>query len=109
MTEAQQILASYKTFDPNEYDPEQAAKILWRKGAYRTQAAKMLRLFQDAQSHNDGFIPTYNLSNLFSQYNARILELRSGKHDGILYSIVAAKQNGKFGFRYKGIRSKGER
>lgn len=77
---------------------------LYVAGVFRSQAHALLAMFQKAQVLCDGFIPTSTLRKYFSQYNARILELRRGVIDNIPYCIVAERFDGVYGFRYRGIR-----
>jgi len=110
MFEKQKILGEYGLENVEgsigEWDAQIAAKTLWKAGGFKNQAEKLLKLFQQAQILNQGFVSTKALRNLFSQYNARILELRNGKLDGVRYYIVAKKIGNTWGFVYKGVRNK---
>jgi hypothetical protein len=109
MSEAQRVIID---FMPGMEDSDGYMEIkyltreLWKEGAYITQAEKMLAVFQHAQTHNNGFVPTSTLSAMFKQYNARILELRNGKVNNVLYAIQAKKKDGEYGFEYRGVRNK---
>ena len=110
MSETQISLVQYPqsihkgaVFEERPFDAAAEARALWKQGAFVTQAQKMMALFRHAQIRNDGFVPTRALQELFAQYNARILELRNGKIDGIRYAIVAERRNNVSGFVYKGI------
>jgi len=92
---------SLKLYD-KELTPAEQAIELYQQGAFKNQAERMLKMFQHVKSSGDSFIPTSLLSQNFKQYNARILELRAGKHDGIKRVITSARIDGEFGFKYEG-------
>ena len=78
--------------------PSDQAKQIYKDGGFSNQTEKILKLLQTYE-----FIPTEWLINISKQYNARILELRGGKFDGIKYSIVSKRIKGVFGFIYEGV------
>lgn len=70
---------------------------LWKDGVFQNQCAKMLDVFKTY-----GWVSTDVFSNMFKQYNARIVELRKGLYDGNKYLIYSERREGVFGFDYRG-------
>jgi len=68
---------------------------MYKKGIYKTQSAKLLAMFKLY-----GWISTKVLVGKFSQYNARILEIRNGKVDGTKHKIRSERHNGVWGFKF---------
>ena len=79
---------------------------LWLGHHYDNQAAKMLTCFRHAKQFNGGFVATKTLASLFSQYNARIKELRDGKlgDKHLIQTAIRRDNNGMIvpGFEYVG-------
>ena len=67
------------------------------RNKHNTQCSKMLKAFKDRE-----WVSTAYLRSFAYQYNARILELRTGKFDGKNHYIKAEKCGKLNGFRYLG-------
>lgn len=66
---------------------------------YHSQRQKILKLLK-----RNEFVPTSWLTSFAPQYNARIYELRHGKHNGFCYLIISVRNDGKYGYRLEGWR-----
>lgn len=76
-----------------DYNIAEECTSKYKKGGFRNQCERLLLMFK-----RNRFIPTSQLMHCFSQYNARIYQLRRGELDGIRYKIYAKKQEGILGF-----------